>query len=196
MAKYFDIHPDKEWVSRAKFFSEFYKGGKGKLLDIGCHKAHLKKFLPKGIKYYGVNIDTFGKKHIIKCDLNKNKLSFRSNYFDFINAPAILEHLLQPHKMMEEISRVLKPGGFAIISLPNDDFIHNLYKAFFDPVRTYEQQIYSHHWKFTKETSEKFVKKYFRIIGSGYRYTMRKYRFLRYFGVHGEFIYKVKKKTR
>ncbi len=195
MTEYLDIHPDSEWRSRAKFFSSFYKDKKGKLLDLGCHKGFLKDFLPREIEYIGLNIDTYGKKYIVKCDLNKNKLPFKSNSFDFVNAVAILEHLLQPHKIMEEISRVLKPSGFAIITLPNDDFIHNLFKVFFEPKRTYEQQTYSHHWKFTKQTSKMFVEKYFNIINSNHKYTMKKFSLLRFLGIHGEFIYKVKKKT-
>jgi 2-polyprenyl-3-methyl-5-hydroxy-6-metoxy-1,4-benzoquinol methylase len=51
-------------------------------------------------------------------DLNKG-LPFKKNFFDVVVGLEVLEHLYNPYEMMKEIKRVLKPKGYAIISMPN-----------------------------------------------------------------------------
>lgn len=48
------------------------------------------------------------------------KLSFSDNSFDRVIAAHILEHLLNPHEVLMEWVRVLKPGGILSVVLPCD----------------------------------------------------------------------------
>ncbi len=47
------------------------------------------------------------------------KLPFPNDAFDRILAREVIEHVLDPQKMIAEIHRVLKPGGIALVSTPN-----------------------------------------------------------------------------
>ncbi len=51
-------------------------------------------------------------------DLEK-KLQFKNQEFDIVVAKDILEHLINPKQLLEEINRVLKGDGYAVVSVPN-----------------------------------------------------------------------------
>jgi phosphatidylethanolamine/phosphatidyl-N-methylethanolamine N-methyltransferase len=51
---------------------------------------------------------------------NAAKLSFEDNSFDRLIASHVLEHLSQPHEVLREWERVVKPGGVISIILPCD----------------------------------------------------------------------------
>ncbi len=46
------------------------------------------------------------------------RLPFRDGHFDTVTACEILEHLDYPEKALREIARVVRPGGYAVISTP------------------------------------------------------------------------------
>jgi SAM-dependent methyltransferase len=48
------------------------------------------------------------------------QLPFASNTFDVVLLVAVLEHTREPWRLLGEASRVLKPGGRAIMVVPND----------------------------------------------------------------------------
>jgi len=48
------------------------------------------------------------------CDLHEVK--WESNYFDSAIATEVLEHLYEPQKAINEMHRILKPGGVCIAS--------------------------------------------------------------------------------
>ncbi|WP_421948251.1 class I SAM-dependent methyltransferase [Phaeodactylibacter xiamenensis] len=49
-------------------------------------------------------------------------LSFPDNYFDLITSVDVIEHVGKPERMIEEVQRVLKPNGIALITFPSLDF--------------------------------------------------------------------------
>lgn len=49
-------------------------------------------------------------------------LSFADNSFDLLVSVDVLEHVGKPARMIEEVGRVLKPGGLAFITFPNLNF--------------------------------------------------------------------------
>jgi 2-polyprenyl-3-methyl-5-hydroxy-6-metoxy-1,4-benzoquinol methylase len=53
---------------------------------------------------------------------NALALSFPDNSFDLLTSVEVLEHVGQPALMIQEVGRVLKPGGMAIITFPSLDF--------------------------------------------------------------------------
>lgn len=107
------------------------------LLDMGCGDGgFIYKAKKMGLfnKYYGVDIakpvvqralrnikkftgDTKSV-YIIKADLNK-KLPFPSSSFEFITCLSVFEHLFDPYFSIKEMNRLLKPGGFLILEIPN-----------------------------------------------------------------------------
>jgi len=103
------------------------------LLDLGSGDyrrltlAAAKKTLAKSITC--VDLDDIGRptgESLIhyKEDLN-NPLSLEKEY-DIIIASHIIEHLWNTDGFIKEMYRVLKPGGYAIISTPNLASWHNL----------------------------------------------------------------------
>jgi SAM-dependent methyltransferase len=104
------------------------------LLDIGCNDGTYTKKIGKSTKIselYGIEIDDKLLKlankngiNAIKGNINE-KFPFKDNFFDVVISNQVIEHLTNPDNMIKEIHRILKPGGFAIISTPNLCSLHN-----------------------------------------------------------------------
>jgi len=95
------------------------------VLDLGCgFDAKFLKTISPIIKK-GVGIDAFVTKKglednikLISSSLDK-KLPFDSNTFDAVTLLAVIEHLEQPVRLLQEVLRVLKPGGRLLITAPS-----------------------------------------------------------------------------
>lgn len=98
-----------------------------KILDAGCGEgAFIKKLLEKkyNVSACDIHPENF-RLQGIKCkkvDLN-GKLPYVNNEFDVIISLETIEHLEDPWNMIREIYRILKPGGFTLISTPNNEHI-------------------------------------------------------------------------
>ena len=53
-------------------------------------------------------------------------MPFEDNNFDTVLNIQVLEHVIHPHKMIQEIHRVLNPGGYAIFLIPQTSVLHEL----------------------------------------------------------------------
>jgi methionine biosynthesis protein MetW len=54
------------------------------------------------------------------ADLNSGKpLEFPDQSFDLIVCSEVIEHVYSPDDLLDEIRRLLKPGGYAVITTPN-----------------------------------------------------------------------------
>ena len=51
-------------------------------------------------------------------------LPYSDAFFDAAFSTEVLEHLLDPRKGLTEMFRVIKPGGWLLVSLPNRDWFH------------------------------------------------------------------------
>lgn len=89
------------------------------VLDIGCRDGGLKKYLPDGIIYKGMDIaEEFKSDDIIIGDAGLG-IPFDDNHFDFVFAVEVCEHATNPYNIFREAYRVLKPRGKFIVSVPN-----------------------------------------------------------------------------
>lgn len=98
------------------------------ILDIGCYDGTFLSLIKnRNNKFYGIEANDYGvvecKKKEIKVEQlffdDKSKFPFEKNFFDFIVAGEIIEHIYDTDFFLEEIHRILKPGGKLIISTPN-----------------------------------------------------------------------------
>jgi len=94
-----------------------------KILDVGCGNkspSRTKKFFQKCV-YYGIDkefynlskedidkIDRFFKKDLDIDDLS----DIEDGEFDYVIMSHILEHLKDPYKLVKEVTKKVKPGGY------------------------------------------------------------------------------------
>jgi SAM-dependent methyltransferase len=75
--------------------------------------------------YVGIDINEEVKLKIPKIiellilDLNNDKIPYPDEYFDLGIACEVIEHLANPDNLLSEASRVIKKGGYFLISTPN-----------------------------------------------------------------------------
>ncbi len=100
----------------------------GKLLDIGALEfseyKRIKDTHPN-IQHYGVDyVDVYEaippNYTFKKADLNTEPIPFESDFFDYIVASHIIEHLNDPLSFFQECMRVLKPGGKLYLEAPSE----------------------------------------------------------------------------
>ena len=88
-----------------------------KLLHFAPEQAFLNRF--KKIKHLDyTTTDLNSPLADVKADICN--LPFKDNEFDFIFCNHVLEHIPDDTKAMQELYRVLKPGGMGIFQIPQD----------------------------------------------------------------------------
>ncbi|VVB60055.1 Ubiquinone biosynthesis O-methyltransferase [uncultured archaeon] len=101
--------------------------GRGrKVLDIGCYDGYIsEKIKENGNDVIGIDISKEGARLCnergIKCieqDIEK-KFPFPADSFDVVFGGEIIEHVFDTDALLQEIQRVLKPGGFLVLTTPN-----------------------------------------------------------------------------
>ena len=82
------------------------------VINLGCGKTRI----PRSIGVDRAKIDNFVD---VIHDLEKLPYPFEDNFADEIHCYHVLEHLTQPIKKLEEIHRILKPGGKLYLRVPH-----------------------------------------------------------------------------
>lgn len=95
-----------------------------RVLDI-APQDHLgaKEFF-KISEVYTLDIDVNSNAHYIADLCECNNTIIPDSYFDIIVCTEVLEHTLNPFNAVNEIFRVMKPGGIGLISTPFNFRIH------------------------------------------------------------------------
>lgn len=98
------------------------------ILDVGCGDGYFGSILQRETNsaVYGIDISSSAVKKAIEkgikakvCNLNTKKIPFASESFDICVCSEIIEHVLDPDELLNEINRVLKKGGLLIVTTPN-----------------------------------------------------------------------------
>ena len=106
-----------------------------KMLDLGCGRGEfLRGFLSCGLNGYGVDQSSIAKSicpdvKITHSDLENESLPYKDNSFDFVFSKSVLEHFYYPEELVQEIYRILRPGGLVITMVPDWE---SVYKTFYD----------------------------------------------------------------
>jgi SAM-dependent methyltransferase len=126
-------------------FSRYKLPNGGKILDLGCGRGEfLKGFIRCGLDGHGVDRSAIAKSNcpeveILQSDLENEPLPYSDNSFDAVFSKSVLEHFYYPERLVQEIYRVLNPGGLAITMVPDWE---SIYKTFYND--------YTHRTPFTR----------------------------------------------
>lgn len=103
----------------------------GHLLDIGCGTKPYGPLLSGHIaRHTGVDLpSSIHDQSAVDAYAGATSLPFRSGAFDSVLCTEVLEHVPDPRKAMEEISRVLRPGGTVLLTTP---FMYRVHEAPYD----------------------------------------------------------------
>lgn len=101
---------------------------RGKVLDYGAGVGQLARRLFSLQRFeriaaadiLPIPADLAGKVEWIEQDLNM-PMADHDETFDVVIAAEVIEHLENPRAMMRDLYRVLRPGGTAILSTPNNE---------------------------------------------------------------------------
>lgn len=106
------------------------------ILDVGCASGRManevSKIFPKAkisaIDIYS-NAINFGKKKYPNINFklsDAHKLPFKKNSFDLVICYEVIEHVIDPGKVLAEIKRVLKPNGRAIVAMDSGNWLFRI----------------------------------------------------------------------
>lgn len=124
---------------RFKNISKLIGSVKGEILDIGsadgtfteviANQSGAKKvigidILKNSVKYANQRFKKDKRLEFLVADAHK--LPFKSNRFEAVFCLEALEHIFDPQKVLFEIKRVLKPGGYVIILVPTDSLLFKI----------------------------------------------------------------------
>ena len=105
----------------SELFDELIKENRGKdriWLDAGCGRNGLiEEFKGDYGLAVGVDQGQEGSGKFVRADLSH--LPFKENRFDFITCKWVMEHIACPQGVLNELRRVLAPGGRLLIQTPN-----------------------------------------------------------------------------
>jgi len=93
-----------------------------RVLDVGCgSKPYYALVASRASAYVGTDVKRSQSVDVLSV---AERLPFRSDTFDLVLCTQVLEHVLQPPAVVEEIRRVLTPGGVLLLSTHGIWFKH------------------------------------------------------------------------
>lgn len=124
--------------SRFKVVGNLIEPTGGRVLDIGSADGVFTKVIlerSKADQVIGIDVlqdsvkwaNDHWKNKKVKFQVgDAHKLEFKPSTFDAVFILEVLEHVFEPEKVIEEIRRVLKSGGYVIILVPSDSLLFRL----------------------------------------------------------------------
>ena len=140
------------------------------LLDIGCgwNALLLQELEPYigfgvGLDYKAPDINVTSKKIKTISACFDKELPFDSEQFDIVTMLAVLEHLSFPELILQDINRILKPGGGLILTVPTKNAKPVLEFLSFQLNIVNPEEIIDHKNYFNKKDLSKVISKVFKI---------------------------------
>lgn len=129
------------WM-RKFFFSALRPYLRGDVLDLGCGIGEVANYIEAQDRYFGVDINPYCIENLQSKKLwaklgSAYKIPLDSESVDVVLMSHVLEHLDDPARAMNEISRVLRPSGTLIVIVPMHYgyMTDTTHRIFYDPER-------------------------------------------------------------
>ncbi|TAK29850.1 MAG: class I SAM-dependent methyltransferase [Chloroflexota bacterium] len=98
-----------------------------RLLDIGVGDGGFAECMkPRVSEVFGIDVSPIAVQSARRrgieafvCDLDREASPFPDRHFDVITCLDVIEHVLDPRKLLLEISRLATPGGVVVVSTVN-----------------------------------------------------------------------------
>lgn len=156
--------------ARSNFLKERIGTGK-KVLDIGCRDGTLTSTYCEGNTVLGVDIDGEALKRarektgIETVQMNlTDAWPFPEKGFDFVVAGEVIEHVYFPEKVIQKISRVLKPDGVLLGTVPNAFSLRNRIRLFFGQKKNTPLQDPTHINHFSRRELKEILGRHFHEV--------------------------------
>ncbi|PIW36742.1 MAG: hypothetical protein COW24_03595 [Candidatus Kerfeldbacteria bacterium CG15_BIG_FIL_POST_REV_8_21_14_020_45_12] len=102
---------------------------KGVLLDIGAGRQVYRSFLPETVTYRSLDFadteENYEKNRALDIIGDAQNIPLDDESIDTVLCTEVLEHLPEPQLAAKEIIRLLKPGGYAIVTVPFLGYYHD-----------------------------------------------------------------------
>ena len=111
----------------------------GEVLDIGCADGVFSKVIfnkSKADKYIGLDVIKTSidwarhhwryEKRMKFIVGDAHDLKFKSGTFSAVFAMEVLEHVVNPKKVLTEVKRILKKGGYGVFLVPSDSLLFRI----------------------------------------------------------------------
>lgn len=122
--------PERVLLSRQ--ISKLVPTDPGKTLDVGGGDGSRYRNYFNTLDFTSLDIDPTTNPDVLASAAD---MPFMDSEFDTLLSSQVLEHVLSPHDCMNEMYRVLKPGGYLVLTVPQQNEMHS------EPID---------YWRFTK----------------------------------------------
>jgi 2-polyprenyl-3-methyl-5-hydroxy-6-metoxy-1,4-benzoquinol methylase len=101
------------------------------ILEIGCGSGSFGRLVKnnRDVKYVGVElVESVAEQarsyldEVVVCNIESSHLDFLQGSFDCLICNDVLEHLVDPWRVLKELVEYVRPGGYVVLSLPNVRF--------------------------------------------------------------------------
>jgi SAM-dependent methyltransferase len=153
-----DSYPIYYFAERAADFAR--PGQRPRILDVGCGSGYKLGYLRRRADWETHGVD-FNAQAVENARANGaeahvttgDRLPFADDHFDAVMSWHSLEHHYSPKATINEVMRVLRPGGYGIIAVPSGDSLGlRLFRSYWGPLEA-PRQLYH----FSKETLTRFL---------------------------------------
>jgi ubiquinone/menaquinone biosynthesis C-methylase UbiE len=173
------------FLSQKHIAIAFLDDARGRLLEVGCGPAvMMPELLAMGFEAHGIDVSgemirrarqrMAGHPLERRCSFSVDdveRLHIADGSYDALLCMGVLEYLPRYSRALAEISRVLKPGGIAVLALPNRASAYHVARAAYVNLRAFERRLrgrrgpykLAHNrcvpWKFDRELAANGLRK-------------------------------------
>lgn len=118
----------------ASHLIERYELSEGsRLLEVGCGRGEvLKGFIDAGLIGHGVDMSPatshyYPEVELKVTNLEQNQIPYDDGIFDVVYSKSLIEHFYHPERVVDEMFRVLRPGGVLLALTPDWDVNYRMF---------------------------------------------------------------------